>query len=91
MTFLENLANTMNKTTTENGADTFITTNDAVLDFFSLAGATRKTPQLGIDLFRKAIAQDQIKTIRVLFYLRDVRGGARRKRFVSIVYDNPSE
>lgn len=75
MNFIENLGNAMNKTTTLNGAETYISTTDALLDFFALGGATRKNLPLGIDLFRKAIAQDKVGAIRILFYLRDVRGG----------------
>lgn len=75
MTFLENLSTTMNMTKTENGADTYVTTNDACLDFFALGGATRKNLGLGLDLFKKAWSQDRIKAVRILFYLRDIRGG----------------
>ncbi len=75
MTFLKNLKNSMNETTTENGAKTFISTQSPLLDFFALGGATRKNPELGLDLFKKALAEDNVKAIRILFYLRDIRGG----------------
>lgn len=75
MTFLENLSNSMNKTKTENGAETYVTSNDACLDFFGLGGATRANLGLATDLFRKAMAQNQVKAVRIMFYLRDVRGG----------------
>lgn len=75
MTFLNQLGTEMNRTTTENGAVTFRSTNNPLVDFFALAGATRNTPELGLDLFKKAFAFDRQSAIRVLFYLRDIRGG----------------
>lgn len=75
MTFLNQLGAEMNRTTTENGAFTLRSTNNPLVDFFALAGATRGNQSLGLDLFKKAFAFDQESAIRVLFYLRDVRGG----------------
>lgn len=75
MTFLDQLGVAMNKTTTENGAPTLVTSNNPLVDFFGLAGATRGNEQLGLDLFLKAFAFDKQSAIRVLFYLRDIRGG----------------
>lgn len=65
----------MNKTTTLNGAETYVSTTSPLLDWFSLGGATRKNQALTEDLFRKALAENASKAIRILFYLRDVRGG----------------
>lgn len=65
----------MNKTVTENNAVTLRSTNNLLVDFFALAGATRNNQELGLDLFKKAFAFDKLSAIRVLFYLRDVRGG----------------
>ncbi len=76
MTFLTQLGSVMNREArTENGAVTLRTSNNPLVDFFALAGATRKTPELGLDLFKKAFALDRLSTIRILFYLRDIRGG----------------
>lgn len=76
MTFLQNLASESNRSArTENGAVTLRSTLNPLVDFFALAGATRKNPGLGLDLFKKAFAHDQLGAIRVLFYLRDIRGG----------------
>lgn len=75
MTFLTELGSEMNKTHTENGAVTLRSTTDPLVDFFALAGATRKNPELGLDLFKKAFAKDKQIAVRTLFYLRDVRGG----------------
>lgn len=73
--FINNLANATNKTSTLNGAVTNLSTQNPLLDFFAMGGATRSNPTLGIDLFKKALAYDTVGAIRTLFYFRDVRGG----------------
>lgn len=67
---------------TENGAKTFIRSNSSLLDFYAQAGAMRNDVETALDLFKKAFAEDREKAIRILFYLRDVRGGqGERKLF----------
>lgn len=73
--YLDDLKVATNVTRTENGAKTLKTTTSPLVDFFALAGATRSNPELGVDLFKKAFAEDHEKAVRILFYLRDVRGG----------------
>lgn len=69
---------------TDNGALTFIRSGSALLDFYAQAGAMRNAPEAALDLFQKAFAEDREKALRVLFYLRDVRGGqGERKLFRS--------
>ena len=64
------------KTYTENGAEAFNTTNNAVLDFFSVAGALRNADIDRIErLFESAYAKNPLLTIKTLFYMRDIRGG----------------
>ena len=62
-------------TYTENGALTYNRTESALVDFFALAGAMRNNLKDALDLFKKALAEDNEKAIRILFYLRDIRGG----------------
>lgn len=67
---------------TENGAMTYTRTESALLDFFAQAGAMRNNLTGALDLFKKAFAEDNLKAIRILFYLRDIRGGqGERKLF----------
>src|SRR5438105_4793984 len=74
--FLNTLQQNTNKQArTENGAVTNISTLDALLDFFSRAGAMRGREDEAVALFNKAYAQDKQGAVRCLFYLRDVRGG----------------
>lgn len=60
---------------TENGAVTYTRSGSACLDFFAQAGAMRKNPEKAVELFTKAFAEDRLTAVRILFYLRDVRGG----------------
>lgn len=73
--FLDSLKLQTNKTTTENGAVSNISTLDPMLDFFSRAGAMRGDKEGAVKLFQKAYASDPLMAIKALFYLRDVRGG----------------
>ena len=60
---------------TENGADTFTRSGSQLLDFYAQACAMRNNKKAALELFKKAFAEDNEKAIRILFYLRDVRGG----------------
>ena len=62
-------------TRTENGALTFDRSGSSLLDFYALAGAMRDNQEDALDLFKKAFSEDREKAIKILFYLRDVRGG----------------
>lgn len=67
---------------TENNAETFIRSGSNLLDFFAQAGAMRGNPAAALGLFKAAFAEDREKALKVLFYLRDVRGGqGERKLF----------
>lgn len=73
--FLDSLFDATSLGKTENGADTYIRSGSALLDFYAQAGAMRGNPQGALDLFKKAFAEDRLKAVKILFYLRDVRGG----------------
>lgn len=60
---------------TENGAKTFTRSGSALLDFYAQAGSMRNSKEEALDLFKKAFAENRQSAVRVLFYLRDVRGG----------------
>lgn len=74
-TFLDALFKETSKGETANGAITYTRSGSMLLDFFAQAGAMRKNPDQALDLFKKAFAEDPLKAIKILFYLRDIRGG----------------
>lgn len=73
-----------NITQTENGAKTYRSSLNAVLDFFYLA-PTRQG-QDNTDLFMQAFEENPNLAIKCAFYLRDIRGGkGQRKTFRDIL------
>lgn len=82
--FINNLYKNTSKGETENGAVTFKYSGSALLDFYAQAGSMRKNPASALELFQKAFAEDRQSAVRILFYLRDVRGGqGERDLFVN--------
>jgi hypothetical protein len=73
--FLDSMFEETSKGLTENLAITFIRSGSHLLDFYAQAGAMRTNPDKALDLFKKAFAEDRQSAVRILFYLRDVRGG----------------
>jgi hypothetical protein len=73
--FIQALKKTTSVTKTVNGAKTYETSGDVLFDFFAVGGACRDNVFLAKSLFIKAYEEDKESALRVLFYLRDVRGG----------------
>ena len=80
MNILVNAIRTNDKTT-ENGMTTNSTTLSMCVDLFSRVGAMRtQTPQEVINLFVKAFDEDALTAMKILFWARDIRGGAGERR-----------
>lgn len=92
MNFLNLLKKESNLTYTENGALTHSSTNSFCLDLFFGAGAMREADERKINSsVIKSYAEDPTKTMKIIFYARDARGGLGERRFFRIAMKNLSE
>ena len=68
-------------TTTENGAVAFKRTGSSLVDFFFKVAASRNIPELEVvRLYYHAAQEDLTLANKILFWSRDVRGGAGERR-----------
>lgn len=75
MSYLEELRKESSKVETENGAATYSTSFSKCLDFFALGAAKRNNVDQAVALFEDAYREDKLTALKILFYIRDVRGG----------------
>ena len=69
-------------TLTENGGTAYRSTGGFCLDMFFKAGAMRNASAKEIaDTVTRAFAEDPDKTMKILFFARDARGGLGERRF----------
>ncbi len=79
---LNYLKNENNYTYTENGGTAYRSTNSFCLDMFFKAGAMRNSTAEEIaDVVTRAYAEDPDKTMKIVFFARDARGGLGERRF----------
>ena len=70
---------------TANGMVTNSTSLNSCVDMFFLAGASRNMPEKDIEiLFQKAIVENPLVALKLMFWSRDVRGGAGERRFFRV-------
>ena len=71
-----------NMTYTENGGTAYRSTESFCLDMFFKAGAMRNSTAKEIaDVVTRAYAEDPDKTMKIIFFARDARGGLGERRF----------
>ena len=70
---------------TANGMITNSTSLNSCVDMFFLAGASREMSDKDVEkLFQKAIVENPLVALKLLFWSRDVRGGAGERRFFRV-------
>ena len=85
-TLLNGMKQATNYTLTENGGITHKTTNSDLLDMFAMGAAMRnRSDEDVILMFQKAYAENPELAMKMLFYIRDVRGGQGERRFFRVV------
>ncbi|GHU76956.1 hypothetical protein FACS1894188_10310 [Clostridia bacterium] len=83
---LEFLKKEANKTFTENGAITHVTTYSDCLDLFATIGVLRREAESDIvSRFASAYAENPDLAMKILFFARDVRGGLGERRVFRII------
>ena len=75
MSFYEITEKLLNEAFTENGDKAYRSTGSFCLDYFSLVGAMRFNLKDALNLFMKSYYEDPRLTIKILFYIRDIRSG----------------
>ena len=74
-----------NITYTENGGTAYRSSESFCLDMFFKAGAMRNSSADEIsDTVSRAYAEDPDKTMKIIFFARDARGGLGERRFFRI-------
>lgn len=74
-------------TLTENGMVTNTTSLNSCVDFFFTAGAMRRADEQRIIVdFSHAFNEDALTAMKLLFWARDVRGGAGERRLTRTLY-----
>lgn len=75
-----------NKTVTENGAATHITTESDCLDLFATIGALRRESDQEIEArFIRAYTENRDIAMKLLFFARDIRGGLGERRVFKVI------
>ena len=83
---LQFLKQEANKTVTENGAATHITTESDCLDLFATIGALRRESDSEIvTRFVRASSENRDIAMKLLFFARDVRGGLGERRVFKVI------
>lgn len=83
---LEFLKREANKTYTENGAVTYVSTKSDCLDLFATIGALRHASDEDIIFrFTRAYVEDADLAMKMLFFARDIRGGLGERRVFKVI------
>lgn len=75
-------------TRTTNGALTFSTTENPVLDFFTKMPTLRDNPAEAVRLMLNSLGKSVQDTLRIMFYTRDIRGGQGERKVFRETFKN---
>ena len=89
---LQFLKQEANKTVTENGAATHLTTESDCLDLFATIGALRHASDSEIKArFIRAFSENRDIAMKLLFFARDIRGGLGERRVFKVILNHLAE
>lgn len=85
MNMINAIKNEFNQKKTENGADAYSSTLNAVLDLFAFGAAYRsRSDEDVIKLFREALLENEELAMKCLYYIRDIRESQGERRFFRV-------
>ena len=88
MTFINALESELNTTETLNGAKAYKSTLNKCLDLFGQLGACRNNINQATRLFELAYKEDPETATRILFWVRDIRGGGGERNIFRVLFKN---
>lgn len=86
MNFITALESELNTTETANGAKAYKSTENKCLDFFGCGASSRYNTGNAKKLFLRAYKEDPETAIRILFYIRDIRGGQGERDVFRVIF-----
>ncbi|MBR4377080.1 MAG: DUF2828 family protein [Spirochaetia bacterium] len=88
MNAVQEISRLLNVTRTENGDLAYKSTGSFCLDYFSLCGGLRHNTSDLEKLFVKAYSENPILAIKILFYMRNIRGGLGERNSFRVLLRN---
>lgn len=83
---LDAIRSELNVVRTENGDVAHSTSGSYCLDLFSLIGGMRNNIEDASKLFIRALLEDPILAVKILFYTRDIRGGLGERKIFRTLF-----
>lgn len=83
--FLNAVESELNTGLNENGAKAYRSTLNSCLDLFGQIGACREDTDRAQKLFAKAFSEDPETATRILFWVRDIRGGQSERKVFRVL------
>ena len=78
----------LNRAFTENGDKAYASTGSACLDYFSIIGGMRYNLKDAMNLFMKSYFEDPLLTIKILFYIRDIKEGLGERNLFRVAFNS---